>query len=163
MALVPFTGTISASVLNANFDDATATLTALAKVGQKDQFINLRVELLGSGTALVARSLTFTPQDDMELRIIALRAIDGTATRVITMTLTVENGDDDFLIDQTVSTTVTTVVGTATSRVDFRTTTNPRIKLLKGVPYTLTLSSNTAGTTTSAEAGVQLRTRRRPG
>lgn len=161
MTLVPFTGVTSASTLNDNFDDKTSTLTENAKAGQKDQMINLRVLAVGSGTDLSARSMLFIPQDDVELRIITVKATDALAARVITMLLEQADGDSKFLMDVDVSAAVTTVNGSATTRVDFRTTTGNRLRLLRGVQYRLSVSSDTAGTTTAIQAGLQLRTKRR--
>lgn len=163
MALVPFTGTITAATLNANFDDKTASLSTQAKQGQKDQNINLRVLAITSGKAQTERSIQFTMTDDMEVRILALRCIDGTAGRVITLRLLEANGDTTFLSDLPFEVSATTVVGTVDSRADFRTTTGQRIKLLRGIKYRLGFISDNVGATTEVQGVLQLRSVRRVG
>ena len=161
MTLVAFTGTTSASVLNANFDDKTSTLTTNAKAGQKDQFINLLVFALGSATDLSARSMLFTPQDDLEVRIISVKATDATASRTITLTLEHSSGNVKFTGGASRTAAVVTIIGSATTRTSFISTSADRFCLLRGVTYRLSVASNTAGATTSVQVGVQLRSKRR--
>lgn len=169
MALVASTGTISLANLRANLEDHRSTLTTQSTAGRKDFTIPLRCATLSDTTALSLRTVAFTPQDDMEVRTIAVRVTDTTASRVITATLSVDDGDTTFLLDKTLAASVTTINGTADSRdsssLDLTDVTGDRVRLLKGVRYRLTLENTAAGTTTSGEvqAWVQLRTRRRGG
>lgn len=166
MSLTPFTGTTSASVLNANFDDKTATLTANAKAGQKDQTVYVYASSLVAATALSLRTVAWTPVDDMEVRVVLGRGTADAGSRTLTVTLEVDNGDTAFLNDTTVSLTVTSSgagafdTRTGGTQGDYRTTSGTRLRLLKGVRYRLTMSTD-AGTWTDAEACVQLRTFRR--
>lgn len=165
MSLTPFTGTTSAATLNANFDDARATLTANAKLGQKDQTRSVYVASLVAATALSLRTFAWTQPDDMELRIVCAGGTADAAARTLTVTLTVDNGDTAFLNDLTVSYSVTSSgAGAFDTRTavqgDYRTTSGSRIRLLKDVRYRLTMSTD-AGTWTNARAHVQPRTVRR--
>lgn len=164
MSLTPFTSTVTAATLRSNFDDATATLTTASTAGRKDQTWFLRLSAIASGTALSARTLAFRPRDDFEVRMMFVRVTDTTAGRLITGTLTQDAGDAEQLVNNTISTTVTTVNGTADSRptsLDYRTTTSTRFRLKKNVRYRLTLSSNTAGASGVTIIALQLRSLRR--
>lgn len=175
MPLTPFTGVVSASVLNDNFDLQTAQLTTNSAAGQKDQLIFVWLASLTSATALSLRTVAWTQQDDAELRIVMARGTADAAGRNMTATLTVDGGvtggvagtgDDTFLVDNTISATTATSVGAGAvdsrpSESDYRTTTGTRLRLLKGVRYRLTMVCNTAGTFTDAEAIVQCRSLRR--
>jgi hypothetical protein len=103
----------------------------------------------------------FTAPDDLELRTLRCSVTSGTASIVVTAALTVTDGDTTYLLDNTVSVDVTSIVGTAHGNVDVRTTTNPiRVRLLRGVRYRLSISSPSA-TATNVSAALVLRTRRR--
>lgn len=161
MALVAFTSTITAADLNANFDDKTTALLTNARSGRKDGVIPLRLGSLASSADLSLRSIAWTQQDDHELRVITIRATD-TAARAISATLTVDNADTTFLVDQTISVALTTVNGTADARTDFRTTTGTRVRLLKGVRYRLAIVNTSGGTVGGPlQATIQVRTGRR--
>ena len=166
MALTPFgVGTITTTALRANFDDKTTALLTNARAGAKSQIVSVHVETLVAATVLSARTLAWTQADDQELRIIWARGSADAANRTISVTLTVDHGDTVFLVDQTVTASVTSagagVVDTRTAASgDYRTTTGTRLRLLRGVRYRLTLATD-AGTYTSAEAGLQLVTLRR--
>lgn len=167
MALTASTGVISLAALRGNLDDKTATLTTAAAAGRKDATIPLRRATLADTDDVSVRSVAFTPQDDCEVRDLFVRVTDTTASRVITASVEVDDGDTTFLLDETISASVTTIVGTADSRptsLDLRTTTGRRFRLLKGVRYRLILTNTSAGTTTGiAIAGLQLRYMRRGG
>lgn len=150
MALTPFVGTVTAAQLRANFDDKTTTLQTNMRAGQKDHAKILRLASLLAGSDVSLRSVAWTQQDDQEVRVLNVRATDTGAGRVVTGTLTVDNADTVFLVDNAISVSITTVVGTADSRpgtLDLRTTSGTRIRLVKGVRYRLTLSVD-AGTCT---------------
>lgn len=162
MALTPFTSTISESALNNNNDDKTVSLLSNAKAGKKDSDVHLRLASLAAGADLSLRSVAWTQQDDQELRVVLLRVADTTASRVVRVRLEVANGDATYIAGQTITTTVTTIVGTADTRLDVRTVTGVRVRLLRGVRYRLSVENETAATTTGVvEADVQLRSRRR--
>lgn len=163
---MPLSGTITAADLNTNFDAQTATILTQAGQGQKDQTIELRLDTLADTDDASARSVAFVVPDDLEDRTIFLRVTDGTAGRVITGTLTVDNGDTTYLVDNTVSLSVTTVNGTVDSRptsLDLTDNTGTVLRLLSGVRYRLTMANTSAGTTVSGPLilAMQLRSFRR--
>jgi hypothetical protein len=164
MSLTPFTGTTSATTLNANFDDATATITAQADDGAKDQTVHLYLASLASGADLSVRSVAFTMQDDMEVRVFVARVTD-TGVRAISASVEVENGDSTFLSGYTMSLSVTTAAGTVDTRptsLDLRTATGRRIRLLRGVRYRMAFQNTSGGTVTGPlQLMLQLRTVRR--
>lgn len=168
MALTAFTGTIVSSVLNGNFDDDAAVLAANAIEGSKDATLVLRVVSLQDDTLTLLRDRTmaWVAPDNMQVRIAFLRVTDGTASRVVTGTLEVDSGDDDFLTGNTVALSVTSVIGTVDSRTagdeDYRTGV-PWLRVFKGVRYRLTVSNTSAGTTVTGpvQLAVQVRSERR--
>jgi hypothetical protein len=154
-------GTVTATALRTDFDQHRATLKANARVGRKDQTrVMTPLSTLTSSLALSLRSYAWTQQDDQELRVLMIRGTtDGAAT--ITLTLTVENDDETFLVDQAV--TVSAVAGgagTVDGRADYRTTTGDRLRLLKGVRYRLTVAV-TAANWTAVSMCCQVRSIRR--
>lgn len=161
MALTPFSGLVTAATLNANFDDASSTITSQALDGQVDYDIYHRaLAFSGTGTA-VADFLDFTLDDDCELRVFRITVEDGAAGRTVTATLTQTEGDTSFLVDQTISVSTTTIVGTTNATEDYRTVTQPiRVRLLKGVSYRITLATS-AGPVTRLQGTIVLRTLRR--
>lgn len=168
MALTTLTGTVSASALNNNADDKTSALSSQATAGQKDYQETLRVETLVAATVVALRTHTFTPQDDCEVRMMFANGSADAGSRTMTVTLTVTSGTTylhtKFLVDNTITASVTSAGAGATdtrpTSLDLRTTTGTRIRLKKGVRYTLTVSTD-AGTYTGVCAGLQLRTIRR--
>jgi hypothetical protein len=161
MALVPFTSTVTAATLNANFDDARAAITSQAVAGQIDLAIHHKSLLLaGTGTD-VKDFVDFIPEDDYEVRVLRVYATDVTAGQVVTASVVVANGDTTFLVDQSITVSVTTGASTVVqASADFRTVTGTRVRLLKGVPYRLKLSRDT-GTIDEARAMLLVRTIRR--
>lgn len=156
-------GKVDITQLRTDFDAKTATIQANARGGGKDHDAVFRLATLADTDPLTARSRAWTQQDDQELRVIGLRVTDGVAGRVVNAILTVDSGDTTFLLDNTVLATITTVNGTADARVDFRTTTGKRLRLLKGVRYRLALINTTGATTVAGPllAFVQTRCVRR--
>lgn len=165
MSLTPFTGTTSASVLDSNCDSATSTLTTNASAGQKDQVFFIFLASMTSATALALRSTAWTQQDDAELRVFMGHATADGTDRTMTVTLTVDNGDATFLVNNTfaIQQDALSTIDTrdVASQGDYRTTSGTRVRLLRGVRYRLTMSVN-AGTLVNAEGLVQLRSIRRP-
>lgn len=161
MALTPFTGLVTQATLRANFDDKTSTLTTNATAGQADHVVSVTRRSLGAGDDISLRCVDFTPMDDYEIRVLRLTLEDGTASRTVTATVTVTDGDATFLLDKTVSLTGTTIIGTTHANLDLRTVTGDRLRLLKGVPYRLTIGAPSAGPVTRAQASLVLRSRRR--
>ena len=160
MALVPFTGTVTQATLRANFDDKTSTLTTNAQAGKTDHVVYVQRLALNTTDDISVRCVDFTPVDDYELR---LRLGDTVASRTVTATVTVTDGDTTFLLDKTISVTGTTIIGVSNAYLDLRTVTGNRLRLLKGVPYRLTIGAPSAGPLTSAMASIVLRSLRRPG
>lgn len=159
MSLTPFTGTVTAATLNANFDDARAAITSQAILGQVDSCIHHKALSLTGSTA-VANFVDFTPADDMEVRVVRVSCNSATASATVTATVQVANGDTTFLVDQTIAASVTSIAGTVQATTDLRTTTGTRVRLLRGVPYRLLLSAS-SGTHTEVRGMVLLRTIRR--
>ncbi len=161
MALVPFTSTVTAATLNANFDDARAAMTANAILGQVDACVFHKSLLLDSDGSAVKDFVDFVPEDDYEIRVLRVFAEDAVASQVVTASVTVANGDTTFLCDQTVTAAVTTTAGgIVQNTTDLRTVTAVRVRLLKGVPYRLKLARDT-GIISDARAELLLRTIRR--
>ena len=164
MALVTLNGTVEASELLNNYDDLTSTLAANAILGQCDQTIFAFVRSLAAATALSLRTVAFTLQDDAEVRILYGYGTADAGSRLLTVTLAVDNGDSTYLVDHTLTATVTSagagITHTRPTLTDLRTTTGTRVRLKKGVRYRITVSTD-AGTYTDVCAGVQLRTVRR--
>lgn len=155
------TGLIDADDIQAEYFTQVTALQSQALRGQKDFVVPLMVPALVTSTALAARIVDFTAPDDLELRTLRCSVTSGTASIVVTAALTVTDGDTTYLLDNTVSVSVTSVVGTAHGNVDARATTNPiRVRLLRGVRYRLSISSPSA-TATNVSAALVLRTRRR--
>lgn len=163
MALTPFTGTVTQAALRSNFDDKTTTLTNNAVAGQGDHVVTVMRLTLGAADDISLRCVDFTPVDDYEVRTLRLTLQDGTASRAVTGTLTVTDGDTAFLLDKTISLTGTTVIGTSHTNLDLRTVTGDRLRVLKGVPYRLTIGQPSAGPVTRAQLSLVLRSRRRAG
>ena len=161
MALTAFTGTVTAALLNSNFNDARPAITTQATDGQVDMVVHHKALLVASAGTAVGDYVDFSPQDDMELRVLRVYATDAAASQVVTATLAVANGGTTFLCDQTISVSVTTGAGTIVqASADYRTVTSTRVRLLKGVPYRLSLGRDT-GTIDEARAMLVLRTIRR--
>lgn len=163
MALVPFTGAITQATLRANFDDKTSTLTTNALDGQKDHVIFVTKLALDTLDDISTRCVDFTPVDDYELRVLRLTVQDTVAGRSLSGSIVVADGDDTFLLGNTVIATATTTVGTVNTSIDYRTTTGTRLRLLKGVPYRLVINAPSAGPVTRAQLTAVLRSRRRAG
>lgn len=159
--------TISAGVVDVDqvrtdlqaVEDGVATETF---GGDKDHQILYRKTALAAADALNLRTIAWVQTDDQELRALFLRVTDTVAGRVVTMTLTVDGGDTRFLVDETISLSVTTVNGTADTRSDHTATGAVRIRLKRGVRYRLTVTNTTGGTTTGVVVGgCQVRAMRR--
>jgi hypothetical protein len=163
MALIPFTGVIREVDLRINFDDKTETLTTNALAGKSDHVVTVVRYALNTTDDISLRCVDFTPVDDYEVRVLRLTLDDSTASRTVTATVTVTDGDTTFLLDKTVSVSGTTVVGVAHANLDLRTVTGDRLRLLKGVPYRLTINQPSAGPVTRAQASLVLRSLRRTG
>ena len=168
MALTAFTGTVSASTLNANFDDKTAAIAAANAAGQKDQTVTCIKQALAAGDLVANRSYAWTQQDDATVQILYAGGTVAGAGVTLTVTLTVDNSDTRFLVDNTCTATVTSsgagyVDTRSGTQTDFRTVTGFRMRLLKGVRYRLTLSTSGGAGVTDAVGGVQLRSVRRTG
>jgi hypothetical protein len=155
------TGLIVAADIQAEYDTLLISINNQSLRGQKDFAIPLMVPALTTSTALSARIVDFTAPDDLELRTLRCSVTSGMAGIIVTAALTVTDGDTTYLLDNTVSVSVTSIVGTAHGNVDVRSTTNPiRVRLLRGVRYRLSISSPSA-TATNVSAALVLRTRRR--
>lgn len=160
MSLVPFTGTITAAALKANFDAATATITSQMQLGQVDHAVVYRKGVLAAADAVQLRSVDFTAGDDYEARALRVLCTHTAAGRTVTATLTQTDGDTSVLMDTDITVSVASINGTAQASLDLRTTTGTRIMLFRGVRYRLTLSVD-AATVDVGQVSLLLRTRRR--
>lgn len=162
MALVPFTGAVTAATLNSNFNDANAAIQSQSVLGAVDMGVFHKVfALASSATPAVTDYVDFIPQDDYTIQWIRVWAQDAAAAQIVTASLVVANGDTTFLCDQTVSVSVTTTIGTVVqATTDLRTVTGVRVRALAGVPMRLLLSAS-AGTIDEARAIVGFRSLRR--
>lgn len=159
MALTAFTGTIDPSTLNSNFDDKTSALTTQMQAGQKDFNVSVRFDSLASTAELRDRSIAFVAPDHGQIRVLWVRATD-TGSRALTVSLEVENGDNDYLVEHPVTLTLTTSVGTDGDYLDLRTGT-PWLRVIKGVRYRLIFAAGSGTVSGPIYGGVQIRTRRR--
>lgn len=164
MSLVTLSGTISAADLNTNFDDKVANLTAQAASDSKFHEIENEVLDLTSGPVAGSNIYDFTCPDDMELWVVGLSVWNPDATsRTITMTLTQVDGVTKYLLDQTVSVSVTATSATEfnATRGDYRTNSGTKIWLVKGITYRLTFTSSSGSAVDRAYGFVLARPRRR--
>jgi hypothetical protein len=156
--MMPLTGTVSATDLNALFELNNAALLANNGDDGQDFSVQLWLPSLASGADVSLRSLAWTQPDDAQIQQFSLSAETDSAGRAIGATLTVDNGDTDFLMNATISRTLTT---SNVSRTDSRSDSwlrggNP--KLLSGVRYRLTITNTSGGTVNSSlQASIQMR------
>jgi hypothetical protein len=160
VTLTAFTGTISATTLKANFDDATARIDATSVAGRVDHPLTIRKASLAVADDVSVRSIVWTAADDAELRVLRVLADHSTTGVTITAALEEANGDTDLTMGQAVNVSVASINGVAQASLDLRTTTGRRIMLFRGVRYRLVLSA-VGGTIDVAQATAVLRTRRR--
>lgn len=170
MSITPFTGTISATTLNSNFDDKTSTLALQSTDGQKDQDVFIFLPSMTSSTALFLRTVAFTSPDDMAIQMLMGRATADGTSRTLFVRLTVDNGDTTFLVGNTysISAAGSVTIDTRTDTVtgDYRSVGGAfsviRARCLKGVRYRVTMECNDIGATlTDVHALLQLRSIRR--
>lgn len=164
MALVTLDGTIEASELLNNYDDLTSTLAANAILGQCDQPIFVFVRSMTSATVVSLRTVAFTLQDDAEVRICYGYGTADAGSRLLTVALEVDSSDATYLVNHTITATVTSagagLTHTRPTLTDLTDTTGTRVRLKKGVRYRLTISTD-AGTYTDVVGGIVLRSVRR--
>lgn len=135
--------------LRTDFDATRATVDADKRIGRKIQTRYIRRDTLAAATALSLRTFAWTQTDDQELLVAWLRVTDAAGGPVVTLTLAVDGADAEpslsrFLVDTTVSLSVTSIAGTVDSRptsLDMRPVTGMRVRLKQGVRYRMTLSS----------------------
>lgn len=163
MSLVTLAGTVSAADLNTNFQDKVANLVAQAADDSKFHQVNIETLDLTSATTNGLNVQDFTCTDDWELWVVGLSVWNPDATsRTITMTLTQVDGVTKYLLDQTVSVSIAATSATEfnATRGDYRTS-SPKIFLVKGITYRLTLTSSSASAVDRAYGFLCLRPRRR--
>lgn len=175
--MITLSGTISGGDLDANSAEETAQLLSNLKAGAKDSYVPIDCASLDVDTAFRDRHIVFTPQTDMELRVLRLSVVGLAATSFSTkikleacdplaayVVATGHPSLDEYLLDETIEKDVATTDATEThGSLDLRTTSGRRIFLLGGVSYRLVLSSTAlaAGPVARANGGVLLRGRRR--
>lgn len=150
-------GIISASQLDSDFGAQRSTLEAAIQRAPSRAVYPLNVFDLTTSTAESLRVLRFLPEDDLEVESIAVfSGVTGSGSATITATLTAQSllattavpsgtALPEFVLNKTISVSdgATTGAG-ANARTDYQSTTGDRLTLKKGVPYMLTLSSDSA-------------------
>lgn len=157
-----YTDPVSLTELRTTFDASTSTITANKKLGQKDGWVSFELQTLTTTTNSLQSSIAWTQQDDQEVRAVMVRTTDTAAGATVTATLTVDTENARFLVDQTINASVAAINGTAQTVTAYSATTGPRVRLLRGVTYRLTVVT-TGADVGITEAGVQLRGVRRGG
>lgn len=156
-------GVVSISQLRTDLDAQTASIQTNARGGAKDHDFTFTVtnpaDTVTNPNAPVAYSRAWTQQDDQEIRVLVVRPTHNAAGKLVSATLTVDDGETQFLVDYPVTIQATTINGTADARLDLRTTTGTRLRLLKGVRYRLAISVDSAGTTLVGSTLASLQTR----
>jgi hypothetical protein len=161
MALTAFTSTIAAATFNSNFDDKLTALATANAEGKKDWILSLYMSSVASTTELRDRSLAWTAPDDAQVRVFFVRATDN-GIRGITITLTVEGGDEDYLNGETFLGALITSNGTEDSRVGtFPDWTDTWVQVRKGVRYRITTAVGSGTVLGPVQVVLQVRTRRR--
>ena len=164
MVLPTLSGTITAADLKQGFDDEIGNITAQAQAGRRKRIIWHEALALTAGTDVV---LDFTPQDDLELRMIGVHANNDVSLLsgpVVTFSLEEAGGTTSYLIEQTWRAQLTTN-GAATPtpvRVNYENDlTLPKLFLSAGITYRARLSLDTGGPLDRALGVLGLMTRRR--
>lgn len=156
MALTPFSGTISATTYDANFDDKTSTLTTNAKAGSRDW----QVDVAATNLTTTAIFVEFTPRETLLLRSLGISVYDTANGLIATATLTSPD-NDDYQVGATWSVAATTVAAT---RLDARTSyladATPKLRLKAGVRWKLSIVA-TSGTIDRVYAYAHVRSLRR--
>jgi len=160
MTLTAFTGTITESALNDNYDDKTTRIDAAAILGRVDHPITVRRASLAVANDIAVRSVMWTAPDDAEVRVLRVLCTHSTTGLTVTATLDEANGLTDFMMGENPTVSVASINGTAQASLDLRTTTGKRIMLLRGVRYRLSVAV-VGGTADVGQATVVVRTRRR--
>lgn len=163
-----FSGTIAAADFATEFDAFRSRINASRAAAGKSWPMFHRMLALGSASSIAVRSITFTVDDDVQLRMIGVKAIT-TASVTITARLTAldaieADASAELLQGESVSVGVT-VNGTGTARdaTPFATTDgrSRHIRLLRGARYRLALENSAVANCTVAEAILLLRAYRR--
>ena len=164
---------ILASELNTEFDKERADLQASNERGRVDGQLSFEIDgTLNSALAKRLRGVSFTPQDDLELVMVAVHTYDATANGDVTAYLEVDGAPVDesaldvqpsrYLLEQAVKATkTTTVTAREHERTSFIPVTGTRLFLLAGIRYHLILYHDNAGAETFTEAILYYKTRRR--
>lgn len=133
--------TISASDLNTEADSRRSTTNTI-----RSTTAGLRVTVsvydFATGGDAVTRQVIFTPQDNYELVSLWLYGENLNGSQTSTLTLAVASGETEYILDDTVSMTLTHAGGDESLTGDYSDTTATRYVLRKGVAYSLTLSGD---------------------
>jgi hypothetical protein len=165
---INLSGVISATDLNSNFNEQLATLRANAQLGRKQYQKVLDVYGLTNATGTIARQLEFTAVDDMDVLLLGLTVWRNSGTITITAELeaiayTAAGAEEvsKYLSDKTVS--VSRLVSAGAENNANRTIYEPTnvIRLIKGITYRLTLTSNSATAVNRAYCYLVMTTTRR--
>lgn len=139
--------TITASDLNAEEGEQRAALTSRAADRKRSFAINRHISGMDNSDAkALEATLTFTPDDDYELRLllVAIPAA-GTDDPTLTLALTAADGDDDYVLEHTLTVTANAKSASdVVERQSYDDVTDTRVMLHKGVRYKLALTSDSA-------------------
>lgn len=141
--------TITASDLNTRQGANRAGLTAAAANRKRTLVVNKHVESMTSAAAkALEATVTFTPDDDYELRALGIvaRKVNAGGGITLTLALTAADGDDDYVLEHTLTLTAS-VSGSGAedvARTAYDDTAGTRVMLHKGVRYKLALTSDSA-------------------
>lgn len=146
MALTSYeASTLTASVINANFEEEIA---ALAAARARRCVRNIPMHFLGvddgSALSVLLRSQEFIPPDDVRLLAVGIAAPSNAGPDDITATLTCP-GNDHFLLGKTWSWTLDGSVNAYFYREDYSNETQEnQLVLKKGVSYRITVANSDA-------------------
>ena len=155
--MITLSGTIDASDITDNFNEEVANIYDIIDDAGSDFQYDLQTLDLTTALGVGYRVFDFTPTADLQLLTIGLSVFNPDATsRTATLTLTaITDGEaavSKYLVDQTisVSVTATTAAEYNATRVDYKVSsrTTPFITLVKGITYRMTIAR------TDANAGV---------
>lgn len=117
-----------------------------ARTATVDLHFDITATDVTSSSDASVMTTVFTPQTNYELRAVRLVVEGATAADEHRLDLTVLGGGSEYLLDTTPSATVVSG-GTGREQIatDYSATTGTRIMLRRGVPYLLTLVTDSAG------------------
>lgn len=158
-----FTSPFSASALNTEFGVLNDSLKANDVDAKRISSISFVSISPSAGTQKYDRSYTWTQQDDADFMTLSITATSTVAGGVVSAVLEIADKPENkaYMSEKTFKATVTTIVGTNTSRISGEAPNSLyKVTLLKGVRYRLLVEA-VSGATGTFIATVQHRTRLR--